>query len=119
MKKTKKFKILGILNTGDNFEDHDHEQVFSFMMEGKTAQEVKEEIIERLCLEIQIADEKEEIIPIFNLPEKKWEESFDAVALNDLSLAVGGVAKESEMRPDGVRVVKDFELREISIAEKK
>ena len=75
----KKFRITGILNTGDSFEDHEHKEVFTFVLEGKTAQEVKAELIKRLCLEIQVADNRGRIIPLFNCDN--FEESLDIINL--------------------------------------
>jgi len=44
------------------------------------------------------------------------DESIESV---EVTLGVGGFVKESEVREDGVRVVKEFDLREISIVGKK
>ncbi len=44
------------------------------------------------------------------------DESIESV---EIELAIGGFVKESEVREDGVRIIKEFDLREISIVPKK
>jgi hypothetical protein len=77
----KKFRVTGILNTGDSFENHDHKEVFTFLLEGKNAQEVKAELIQRLCLEIQITDRRGKIIPLFKCDN--FNESLEIIHLKD------------------------------------
>jgi hypothetical protein len=83
MTKKRKFEILGVLLKGGSTEDHEHREIFSCIMEGDSAQLVKEDLIKNLTIEIQLADEYGEAIPTSDMSEEEDKIGYDYISINN------------------------------------
>lgn len=82
----KKFNVKGILLVGESIEDHDHKEVLDIVIEGKTAQDVKENLLKNFSIEIQEMDKDGQIVPIMDCKTPQEEiENYDFIVLSRIN----------------------------------